>query len=99
MFLVLVPAHQAHAAGCDVWSFDLGSCMGTIAYGINYILAIVWGIFIAIIVWCIEVVLAMNDQVVNTGMVRNGVQCLAFHRKPWLCAWHHHRRARHHLEA
>lgn len=67
----LLSPHQAHA---DVFSLgDIASkAIGTIVYGINYIIAILFSVVIAIEAWLIQIVLQINDHIVDTLVVQSG---------------------------
>jgi hypothetical protein len=77
--LVLLPAHFAHAipapastGSCDITDFSLSACIGDTLYAVIHFVSLIFGVFIALILWVIELVLQFNMNVVNTTFVQTG---------------------------
>lgn len=71
VFLILVPAHFAHAG-----LFNLGnlafSVVGKLIYGITWILTAIGGILVAIAAWLVSIFLQANTGLVNSDVVQYG---------------------------
>lgn len=69
---ILLPIHQAHASLFGIVGDFAAKAIGAIFQGVIYIIALLAGIFIAIILWFVEIVLAMSGNVANTTLVQTG---------------------------
>ena len=71
-----LPFHlaQASSGACSLNPavFSLSSCVGDVLYAVTYIISVLFGIAIALILWCIEQVLKFNLGVANTTLVQTG---------------------------